>query len=294
LAYAKDATLNRANPEMVKLFKGMVQEYGQMTGKTVTVREGFRTYEQQAALREKKGNAAAKPGNSMHEFGLAIDIDSVVANEMDKLGLMRKYGFTRPIGGEPWHLEPAGIQKNVKLARDNRKEADLLVETSPFRGGGGYAMVADAKKYGRNQALAVSLLNREPDMSQMSEQPSSEDSAMQRDVADAKKEIDKVVANSDGSKASVQEDASKTKDLPSPEEVKNVKNAAKSETATGSQGGGGGGGEGGGGGGGGSQGVPFGGLLKEYLDSHTHPTPEGESGPPSQSSPSPSSGVTMT
>lgn len=54
------------------------------------------------------------------------------------------------------------------------------------------------------------------------------------------------------------------------------------------------GGGGGGGGGGGSQGVPFGGLLKEYLDSHTHPTPEGESGPPSQSSPSPSSGVTMT
>ena len=240
--------LQGLHPGVLKLFLGMAEEYNKLTGKSIQMNEGLRSFEEQAALRQKYGNRAAKPGTSLHESGLAIDIPSATAGELEKLGLMRKYGFTRPVGGEPWHLEPAGIQKNVKLARDNRKEADLLVETSPFRGGGGYAMVADAKKYGRNQALAVSLLNREPDMSQMSEQPSSEDSAMQRDVADAKKEIDKVVANSDGSKASVQEGASKTKDLPSPEEVKNVKNAAKSETATGSQGGGGG--EGGGGGGG--------------------------------------------
>ena len=239
--------LQGLHPGVLKLFLGMAEEYNKLTGKSIQMNEGLRTFEEQAALRQKYGNRAAKPGTSLHESGLAIDIPSATAGELEKLGLMRKYGFTRPVGGEPWHLEPAGIQKNVKLARDNRKEADLLVETSPFRGGGGYAMVADAKKYGRNQALAVSLLNREPDMSQMSEQPTSEDSAMQRDVADAKKEIDKVVANSDGSKASVQEDASKTKDLPSPEEVKNARNVAKSETATGSQGSGDGGGGGGGG-----------------------------------------------
>ena len=245
--------LQGLHPGVLKLFLGMAEEYNKLTGKSIQMNEGLRSFEEQAALRQKYGSRAAKPGTSLHESGLAIDIPSATAGELEKLGLMRKYGFTRPIGGEPWHLEPAGIQKNVKLARDNRKEADLLVETSPFRGGGGYAMVADAKKYGRNQALAVSLLNREPDMSQMSEQPSSEDSAMQRDVADAKKEIDKVVANSDGSKASVQEVASKTKDLPSPEEVKNARNVAKSEAAMGNQAGGGGGGGDGGGGGGGAE-----------------------------------------
>lgn len=242
--------LQGLHPGVLKLFLGMAEEYNKLTGKTVQMNEGLRTFEEQAALRRKYGNRAAKPGTSLHESGLAIDIPRVTAAELEKLGLMRKYGFTRPVGGEPWHLEPAGIQKNVQLARDNRKEADLLVETSPFRGGGGYAMVADAKEGGRNQALAVSLLNREPDMSQMSEQPVNESDALQRDVAETKKEIDNVVANSDGTKSSVQETASKASQLPSPEEVKAVRennsNNAAINTAVNSGGGGGGGGGAGG------------------------------------------------
>lgn len=159
LAYAKDATLNRANPEMIKLFKGMVQEYGQMTGKTVTVREGFRTYEQQAALRAKLGNGAAKPGNSMHEYGLAIDIDTVVANEMDKLGLMRKYGFTRPLGGEGWHIEPAGLQSVIQQAKKNPDLASQAIAGSPGKGGGGWGTQSGAGKASRNPEFAKSLLN---------------------------------------------------------------------------------------------------------------------------------------
>lgn len=244
--------LQGLHPGVLKLFLGMAEEYNKLTGKTIQMNEGLRTYEEQAALRQKYGNRAAKPGTSLHEKGLAIDIPSVTAAELEKLGLMRKYGFTRPVGGEPWHLEPAGIQKNVQLARDNRKEADLLVETSPFRGGGGYAMVADAKKYGRNQALAVSLLNREIDTSKMAEQPVNESDALQRDVAETKKEIDNVIANSDGTKSSVQETASKAGQLPSPEEVKAVRennssNAAVNTAVNSGEGGGGGGGGGAGG-----------------------------------------------
>lgn len=159
LAYAKDATLNRANPEMVKLFKGMVQEYGQMTGKTVTVRDGYRTEEQQAALREKKGNAAAKPGNSMHEFGLAIDIDTVVANEMEKLGLMRKYGFTRPVGGETWHIEPAGLQSVIQQAKKDPNLASQAIASSPGKGGGGWGTQRGSGLASRNPEFAKSLLN---------------------------------------------------------------------------------------------------------------------------------------
>lgn len=41
------------------------------------------------------------------------------------------------------------------------------------------------------------------------------------------------------------------------------------------------------------EGVPLGNALKTWLDSHTHPSPEGETGPPSSSSPAPS-GVVKT
>lgn len=37
-----------------------------------------------------------------------------------------------------------------------------------------------------------------------------------------------------------------------------------------------------------NEGVPLGGTLKAWLDNHTHPTPNGESGPPTNKSPEPS------
>lgn len=40
-----------------------------------------------------------------------------------------------------------------------------------------------------------------------------------------------------------------------------------------------------------TEGVPLGNQLKQWLDSHTHPTPNGESGPPTSASPSPSEKV---
>ena len=51
---------------------------------------------------------------------------------MNKHGLLRKYGFHRPISGETWHLEPSSINRNeVK----NSGEAGMEVYSGAFSSG---------------------------------------------------------------------------------------------------------------------------------------------------------------
>lgn len=158
LKYANGAKLNNMHPEFLKLFMGAVQEYGEKTGKQVQVNAGFRSYEQQAALKKKYGARAAAPGNSLHEYGMAIDINSADADAMEKLGLMKKYGLTRPVGAEPWHIEPAGIQNDYNGYKKNWQAANDAIKSGAGFGGGGYGTVAGARRYGRNAELAKQLL----------------------------------------------------------------------------------------------------------------------------------------
>lgn len=150
--------LDGLSPAMLKQFLGMAEEYGKLTGKTISVNSGTRTYAEQAHLYKTRPGWAARPGRSLHEFGLALDINSGDANELEKLGLMKKYGFTRPIGQEPWHIEPAGIQRSIDLAKKDANERERMVEASIGRGGGGFATVDNAAKGRRNHELAMSLL----------------------------------------------------------------------------------------------------------------------------------------
>jgi hypothetical protein len=156
----KNAVLDKMNPAMLKNFLGMAEEYGKLTGKSISVESAWRSAQEQQRLYNSlpKGRAA-KPGSSLHEFGLALDISRNDAAELERLGLMKKYGFTRPIGQEPWHVEAAGIQKSIHEARSSPEAAAMLVDASLGRGGGGYGTVAGATKYKRNQQLAMSLLN---------------------------------------------------------------------------------------------------------------------------------------
>lgn len=105
------------NPTLLKLFRSMVAEYGEKTGKKVHVNSAFRSPEQQAKLRAMYGRRAAAPGHSMHGLGLAIDINSTDANAMAQMGLFQKYGFGRPVANEAWHIEPNafdGLREQVK------------------------------------------------------------------------------------------------------------------------------------------------------------------------------------
>ena len=94
-----------------------------MDGSRVQINSGFRSISKQKKLWDKyiasgkKGTPAAEPGKSMHNYGYAMDINSPEANIMGGNGkvklkvqghkdLLSKWGFQRPVKGEPWHLEP--------------------------------------------------------------------------------------------------------------------------------------------------------------------------------------------
>jgi hypothetical protein len=111
----------------------MGQEYFEKTGKKININSGYRSMEEQAALfKSKPKGMAAKPGSSLHNFGLAVDIPSNTANDLDQMGLLSKYGFERPIANEKWHIQPKGV--SVAAARSGLYSAD-----APADQGGGSA-----------------------------------------------------------------------------------------------------------------------------------------------------------
>lgn len=155
----KGVNLENLHPIMLRNFKAMIEEYGELTGKKVNINDGFRSRAEQARMKAKYGDRAAKPGSSLHEFGLAIDASSAAMNEMEKLGLMKKYGFTRPVGGEPWHVEPIGIQQDIAKAKFDPNFATNALNSSPGRGGGGLGTIAGAPKYKRDKNMALAIFN---------------------------------------------------------------------------------------------------------------------------------------
>lgn len=72
------------------------------------VTSAFRTRAEQEYLYQLylsgKGNLAAKPGTSKHEFGLAIDARGTERWEQ----AMSANGFRRTVSSEPWHWEYFG------------------------------------------------------------------------------------------------------------------------------------------------------------------------------------------
>jgi hypothetical protein len=148
------------NPAFLKQFLGMTEEYNKLTGKKITVTDGFRSYDDQMARKKKYGARAAAPGTSMHEFGLAMDADSKTLDEVDKLGLMRKYGFTRPVGGEPWHVEAIGTASSAEKDKYKKDPNAALaaIESGMGRGGGGQGTIAGAPKNSRNDELVKSIM----------------------------------------------------------------------------------------------------------------------------------------
>lgn len=147
------------DPNVRELFTGMAKEYNALTGKNIPVNEAFRTYEDQAELYRKMPGKAAKPGNSTHEHGLAVDINSQTSQELDKMGLLRKYGFTTAIGGEKWHLEPIGVSLNPTMAKNDENFRNKAVLSSPGKGGGGYGFLENSVMKKRDTNYQLSIYN---------------------------------------------------------------------------------------------------------------------------------------
>lgn len=111
--------------DLAGMVKGFMVIFYAMIGEAVTrgvlpsgvmVNSANRSIQKQkelydAYIRDPKRNPmAAKPGNSRHNYGIAIDINSGHANTLASANLLGKYGFTRPLLNHPrkpeaWHLE---------------------------------------------------------------------------------------------------------------------------------------------------------------------------------------------
>lgn len=142
-------------------FIGMAYEYNKLTGKKLYVVDSYRTYQEQVELyRTKPKGKASIPGNSMHGFGLALDVDSKSGNlaECEKLGLIRKYGFWRAIPGERWHIEPIAITPYVnKIISHATDPASLDAIIMGGRGNGGGGPGVAGKGLPRDSAMFASI-----------------------------------------------------------------------------------------------------------------------------------------
>lgn len=131
--------LDKVNPGVQSNFTSMAAEYKANGGKgNITLNSAYRSDEEQAKLYKENPGKAAKPGKSAHGTGLAIDINSGEANELDKMGLLSKYGFSRPVKGEAWHLQAAGtstaLAKAGAISADNSTDQAYASNSSGGKG----------------------------------------------------------------------------------------------------------------------------------------------------------------
>ena len=101
------------NPNLLKNLKAMGNEYKDKFGTKMQINSGYRSFSHQARLRKKLGKKAALPGKSMHNYGMAVDMNSTDNKKAIDAGLFDKYGFWRPIkkANETQHVEPIGIDR---------------------------------------------------------------------------------------------------------------------------------------------------------------------------------------
>jgi hypothetical protein len=86
---------DKLDPSVKTAFISMAQEYNKATGKKLKINSAFRTREDQERLKkaEKPGIPVAAPGTSLHERGLAVDLDRSAVAELQKGGYLSRFGF---------------------------------------------------------------------------------------------------------------------------------------------------------------------------------------------------------
>ncbi|MDU9693569.1 NlpC/P60 family protein [Priestia aryabhattai] len=124
--------LDKVNPELLIRISAVAKHYG----KKITINSGYRTFEKQKELYDayhsgRSSVEAAKPGNSRHNYGLAIDVDDWVQqlSEAD----IKKFGLHKPVSSENWHVEPLETKgqtpTNLKdTTKEDNKSKDTLKE----------------------------------------------------------------------------------------------------------------------------------------------------------------------
>jgi hypothetical protein len=145
--------ISGVQPAVLGNLNAMASDYAKRTGQPLQINSGYRASAKQAALYQadlaKNGGQpsgkVAPPGSSLHNYGMAVDVNSTAGNYLQQSGMLDAYGFTRPMPGEPWHLEPKGINRtNVKnnpageaaKVQQNAKPAVAIKDVKPPQSGG--------------------------------------------------------------------------------------------------------------------------------------------------------------
>ncbi len=87
------AHFNKLDPKVKEAALQMGAEYLRMTGKKLQINSAFRSLEEQASVQATGGAPKASPGNSLHEVGRALDMQSDQTAFLEQNGLLAKYGF---------------------------------------------------------------------------------------------------------------------------------------------------------------------------------------------------------
>lgn len=113
----KGVDVQNMNPKFMKLFYAMCGEYHQKTGKVVQVNSAYRSVSKQNELHNKNPKQATKGGSSMHNYGLAIDCNTVDIKGLKSASVLDKYGFYQSLAhmpNEQHHLEQRELTQAFK------------------------------------------------------------------------------------------------------------------------------------------------------------------------------------
>ncbi len=119
--------LTGVNPVVQNNLLAMGREYTSMTGKKLQINSAFRSRAKQEELRKRYGSRAAPPGRSLHEFGLAVDLQPAQVDTLASKGMLKKYGFERISGAnERQHIQVAG--SSIPARRAGLVSGDFMPE----------------------------------------------------------------------------------------------------------------------------------------------------------------------
>jgi hypothetical protein len=111
--------IDRLSPTLRNPFEQMMRDAPENVRRELSLTSGFRTYDEQAALKRAKPHLAAHPGHSRHELGEALDLG--FASPATKAWVHAnagRYGLGFPVRGEDWHLEPISARGPGTVGRD--------------------------------------------------------------------------------------------------------------------------------------------------------------------------------
>lgn len=127
----------QVDPQLRLQFVNMANDFFGQTGKPLIATDSFRSDAEQADVYRRKPNLASPPGKSRHNvsgLAMALDLDQSQVPEIEKLGLLEKYGFVRPVlsKGETWHIEqPRESASSFVLDEMPTKPAAVQAEAAP-------------------------------------------------------------------------------------------------------------------------------------------------------------------